>query len=327
MTPVRKVFMVVATLFLAVAAGQTVQSQAEHKREADAARAADIVPTKVILLSATTDTETVLPHFPDTPAVLPARRIGLDGYVPADDRGLVHFTPDPQARSVPFCNAGLSVASTPAAMLAVRLDAPCHVNERVVIRHEALAITGRTNDLGQLQIGIPALAAGATVTVAFADGATLSGKAAVPDLADFDRVGVQWQGKAAFALHALEFGATETGRGHVSAVDPRNPSFAERGIGGFLSILGDASVPDPLLAEVYSFPAAHVVRHGTVRIYLEAAVTPDTCGREIMGETLDLRRGLRLRTMDLSLPMPGCDALGQLLVLKNLLPDMKIAQN
>lgn len=327
MTPIRSVTMVAATLFLAFAAGQMVQSQAQNKREADIAPAADIVPTKVTLLSATTDGATALPHLPNTPAVLPLRRIGLGDYVQADDRGVVRLAPDPQAAPALSCDADLYVASTPAAMLAVRLDAPCHANERVVIRHEGLAITGRTNELGQLQIGIPALAAEATVTIAFADGATLSGEAVVPDLADFNRVGVQWQGKEAFELHALEFGATETGRGHVSAVDPRNPSFAERGIGGFLSILGDAGVDNPLLAEVYSFPAAHVARLGTVQIYLEAEVTPDTCGRVILGETLDLRKGSRLRTMELSLPMPGCDALGQLLVLKNLLPDMKIAQN
>jgi hypothetical protein len=70
-----------------------------------------------------------------------------------------------------------------------------------------------------------------------------------------------------------------------------------------------------------------MTQSGTVRIYLEAAVTPDTCGRVITGKTLDLRQGSRLRMMDLSLPMPDCDALGQLLVLKNLLPDMKIARN
>lgn len=330
MTPIRKVAMVTTTLSIAMGIGQVMQSRSPGIQSEAASSASSpsdaAMPVKVTLLAATETGATTLPNLPDSTAALPFRPVGLSGYVLPDD-GLIAVPAAKPDNGAPSCDMGLSVAATPAAMLALRVDAPCRTNARVVIRHAGLAITGRTNDLGQMQVGIPALAAQARVSVAFADGATLSAGAEVPDLADFDRVGIQWPGKAAFELHALEFGATENSRGHVSAVDPRNPAYGERGAGGFMSILGDAGVAEPLLAEVYSFPAARMTQSGTVRIYLEAAVTPDTCGRVITGKTLDLRQGSRLRMMDLSLPMPDCDALGQLLVLKNLLPDMKIARN
>ncbi len=57
---------------------------------------------------------------------------------------------------------------------------------------------------------------------------------------------------------------------------------------------------------------------------VEAAVTDLTCGRELLGETLTSVGGA-VMVNDLTVAMPDCDATGDILVLKNLVPDMKIA--
>ncbi len=89
---------------------------------------------------------------------------------------------------------------------------------------------------------------------------------------------------------------------------------------GFLSALGDPSVEAPLLAQVYTFPEDG----DPVSVAVEAAVTDATCAREILGDVLTAEGG-QVRRADLSVTMPGCDAVGDYLVLKNLVPDLTLA--
>jgi hypothetical protein len=126
-------------------------------------------------------------------------------------------------------------------------------------------VTGRTSALGRLEMALPALAEEAQVTVALPGPATVSARVTVPDLPDYDRVAVQWQGADSFQLHAYEFGAAHGTAGHVSGADPADPQRATDGIGGFLTVLGDSSTDWPLLAEVYSFPAARLWARGRSR--------------------------------------------------------------
>jgi len=74
----------------------------------------------------------------------------------------------------------------------------------------------------------------------------------------------------------------------------------------------------PLLAEVYTYPAM-----GSADVVIEAAVTAQTCGRELLGETLLSEAG-RVTVTDLTLAMPDCDAVGDFLVLNNLVPDLTL---
>ena len=59
---------------------------------------------------------------------------------------------------------------------------------------------------------------------------------------------------------------------------------------------------------------------------MEAAVTATTCGRELLGQTLQTAAGT-VKVSDMSLAMPDCDAVGDYLVLKNIVPDMTIASS
>ena len=83
--------------------------------------------------------------------------------------------------------------------------------------------------------------------------------------------------------------------------------------------LGDPAASLPMMAEVYTWPAGVAV----VPV-IEAEVTEATCGRELMGETLMSDRGAVTAT-DLTLAMPGCEAVGDILVLNNLVPETTLA--
>lgn len=219
------------------------------------------------------------------------------------------------------CDVSLDLIAEPSAMIGITLLAPCNPNERVVLRHAGLAVTGLTTASGALFTALPAMATDATVEVAFADGTKTEASLAVPELAALRRFGVQWQAEDAFQVHAFENGAGYGEPGHVSAADPHRPVSGQSAVGGFLTLAGDSTTENPLLAEIYTFPADPAAKPDVV---VEAAVTDKTCGRELIGETL-ITMGGETYVTDLTLAMPECDAIGDYMVLKNLVPDMNMA--
>jgi hypothetical protein len=214
--------------------------------------------------------------------------------------------------ATPNCEANLVLIAQPGAMLDVGLLAPCHQDQRVVIRHAGLVVTGQTSSAGSLVATIPALASPAEVRVSLIGGAELSESAPVPDLGRFDRIGVQWMANDAFQIHAYENGASFGEQGHLSATNPGRASE----LGGFVTLIGDDRAERPLLAEIYTFPAGQSVEDLGVNLTIEAAVTERSCGREILGETIELNKG-KLTFRDLTIAMPDCDAIGDFMVLEH----------
>lgn len=244
----------------------------------------------------------------------------LAGAAPAAELPAAEVAAD-AAAVAPACDIILDLSAEPSAMIGVSLLAPCNPGERVVIRHGGLAVTGQTLASGGLFTALPGLETEATVEIAFADGQRQSATITLPDLAGLRRFGVQYQGDDAFQVHAFEDGADYGQPGHVSAADPHRPMAGQPAVGGFLTLAGDSTVENPLLAEVYTFPADPAVKPDVV---VEAAVTDLTCGRELIGETLASFGG-SVYVTDLTLAMPDCDAVGDYLVLKNLVPDLNMA--
>lgn len=240
-----------------------------------------------------------------------------EGVVVADFRATIQ---DNQSAAL-NCPHKLELRVEPSAMIGVSLMAPCHANQRVVLRHAGLAITAKTSGTGSLTTSLPAFSSDAVVQVRFSDEATVENTVAVPEAATLRRFGVQWLGDDAFQLNAFENGADYGEAGHVSAADPQRPLAGHSQVGGFLSVLGDDGVDQPMLAEVYTYPAE---ANAAVKIVIEAAITKSTCARDILGETLaDVNDDVTIT--DLTLTMPDCGAVGDILVLKNLDPDLKIA--
>ena len=324
----RRLSLVVAIMSVALGSGHLVQNVLVSPAKTQTAKT-DINPVDITLVAA--GPEVVVPYLPPAKVVLPTPSFAEapqmndpslftlpDDPVIQADLGVTGAGSDNPAQK---CTLSLDLLPEPSAMIGITLLAPCRAHERVVLRHGGLAVTAKTSGNGALFVSLPALNEAASVTIRFSDGQVVEGAVSVPDAAQLRRFGVQWMGDDAFQLHAFETGADYGEPGHVSAADPHLPLAGADAAGGFLSVLGDDQVDLPMLAEVYTYPSTNAA---PVRLVVEAAVTKVTCGREILGETI-ADAGGEITMTDLTLTMPDCSAIGDILVLKNLDPDLKIA--
>lgn len=224
------------------------------------------------------------------------------------------------------CAVDASAETRAGAMVALNIAGPCLSNERVMIHHNGLMFTDVLPENGMLDLLVPALAENAVFIVQFQGGQAAVAMSEVPSIRFYDRVAVQWAGKAGFELHAREFGAGYGDTGHVWAGAARDVSSAALGDAGFISLLGRADTHEPHLAHVYSFPASAATKSGTISVSVEAEITEANCGREVAAQTFHVHGG-EVQTRDLSMTIPACDAVGDFLVLNNLIEDLKIAAN
>lgn len=329
----RRVLRMTTIVFVALAAGQYVQSA----RTGGGGRAEAAATPLHSPLASNAGVEAqpramLVPVSLVAKSPVPKVSAGVSG---AGAGGVVLISASPEDRitlpqmpapvAAPACEQTLGLTAAPGAMLDLTLTAPCHPGERVVLRHAGLTVTGKTDAGGMLVMAVPALDAGGAVAVEFADGTELRGAAKVPDLAGLHRLALQWAAGDAFALHGLENGAGLQTAGDVSAANPgKMPDGSGKKLKtGWLVALGDAEVTAPLLAEVYTYPA-DTRRRADVAIL--AQVGAGTCGHEMMGQTLASVAGA-VSVTDLTLSMPACDGKTGYLVLKNLFPDMKIASS
>jgi hypothetical protein len=237
--------------------------------------------------------------------------------------------PAPESHSAvaPACEITAEARPVAAAMVKLALDANCLPNERLTVHHNGMIFTETTDDQGQLDVTVPALAQEAVFILAFSNGDGAVAQTSVPELSDYNRVVLQWKGEAGFEIHAREFGADYGDKGHVWSGAPRDMAAAVTGEGGFITRNGNTEAAEPLMAEVYSFPAAASTHGGTVAMSVEAEVSEANCGLEIEAQALELRDSDKIETQNLTLAVPECDAVGNFLVLNNLLQDLKVAQN
>jgi hypothetical protein len=236
---------------------------------------------------------------------------------------------EPQASIVPksmepllapesACGQEMDLTAAPNAMIDIALDAACHPNERLVLRHEGLSVTIKTTATGTAFVQIPAMDSGGNVVARFADGTEIKGQIAVPDMAGIRRFAVEWMADDTFAVHAFENGAGYGDAGHVSSTNPGKQPRDSRLDAGYLMILGDDGVVQPMLAEVYTYPKDALAK---VEVSVEADVTKATCGRELLGEAITSTNGVAT-LVDLTLAMPDCSALGDVIVLRDMVSDL-----
>lgn len=225
------------------------------------------------------------------------------------------------------CEISADASIAPGAMVNISLDAPCAPNERLTVHHNGMMFTETTSADGTLDISVPALTEMAVFIMAFAGGDGAVAQIEVPDVVNYDRVALQWRGRAGFQLHAREFGADYGQDGHVWTGVEQNPVGMIEGKNGFVMQLGDALSAEPLVAEVYTFPTSMASTSGIIDLSVEAEVTSHNCGLEIEAQSLEMMAGGKMKTQDLTLAVPGCDTVGSFLVLNNLVSDLKVASN
>jgi hypothetical protein len=231
------------------------------------------------------------------------------------------------APASPECHAILTARSMAAAMVDLSLSAPCKAGARVTLHHNGMMITERMDDAGHLAVELPALSATAVYMAAFETGLTAVAQAEISTLEIYDRVVVQWQGPGDMQIHAFEFGAGFGDAGHVWSQAAHSLERAALGKGGFMTQHGRAMPDQDLRAQVYTFPSGTSAQSGEILLTVETPVTDRSCGRRMEGQAFQIKGGGALSVTDLSLDMPGCDATGGFLVLKNLLQDMNISRN
>ena len=235
--------------------------------------------------------------------------------------------PDDVGPMVEGCDISATATAFPGAVVQVALDAPCMPNERLTVHHSGMIFAEATDADGVMTVTVPALTQEAVFILAFANGDGAVAQATVEDVYSYDRVALQWRGKSGFQLHAREFGADYGADGHVWFGATQNVSGLQTGNNGFLMRLGDERLAEPLVAEVYTFASAKAAQSGTIDLSVEAEVTQDNCGLEIAAQSLEIEAGGQIKTRDLTLAVPACDAVGSFLVLNNLVTDLKVARN
>jgi hypothetical protein len=267
------------------------------------------------------------PVAADSPVAMPAAtdksvEISLLDPAPATDTIVVTRE---EPKMVAQCDITMTAQPMAAALVKLELAAPCLPNERLTMHHNGMMFTDTTDANGKFEMAVPALAETAVFIASFAnsDGAVASTK--VTELVDFDRAVVQSEFENGTSLHALEYGADYNGSGHIWANAAGEIADTAVGKGGFMMMLGNPSVSDAMTAQVYTFPSAFAEQGGDVSLSVEIEVTAANCGKEIEAQTLQTVKGAPPKVQSLSLTMPDCDAIGDFLVLKNLVNDLKVA--
>lgn len=229
---------------------------------------------------------------------------------------------DPQL-NVEECPVDLTAQARPAAMAALEISAPCQPNARVTLHHQGMIVTVLTDDEGLARVEFPALAENAVFIAALPNGEGAMTSLTMPEVALFDRAVLQWQGETGLGLHALEFGAQYDEPGHVWSGSTGTPG--EDQTGGFLVRLGDQAADDPYMAEIYTFPTGVSSATGEVLLSVEAEITASNCEREIAAQSIQIFPNADTEAADLVMAVPTCDAVGDYLVLKNMLRDLTLA--
>lgn len=222
------------------------------------------------------------------------------------------------------CDVSVNTTAMPAAMIALDVMAPCDAGATVTLIHSGLRIEGTLDAMGLLTVDLPAFETPAYVEVRMNTGAdTYSSLVDVPDLQDFDRIGLAWQGDMGLELHAMEFGAGFGTPGHVWHEAPAVAAVATSGEGGFLTSI-DTEYSH---AQIYTLPRATLREGDSVRLSVDAPITAQNCSQDVAARTLRSSGAAPVTVTDLSMTMPPCDTVGDVLVLQNLLEDLRLASN
>jgi len=268
---------------------------------------------------------TLTSALPSMPEAFDSPLAALPAAAPAPEIAEQAPLPDlPQEESVPSLNCEyiLTAKAEVRAMVRLTLNARCLENERFTLHHNGMMFTGVTDAEGQSEMLVPALSTEPVFIAAFLNGEGAVANAKVPAFTEYDRRVVQWKGPSGLQLHALEGGAEYGDPGHIWAGADQDKAASD----GFLVRLGNPQAAEPLMADVYSFPSG-AASSADVAMSVEAEVTRENCGQDIEAQTLEFSTGGEIRSQDLTLSIPDCDAVGDFLVLKNLLDDLKIAGN
>lgn len=224
--------------------------------------------------------------------------------------GITSVAASTASASGDHCRPAMQLTAVAGAMIHLSLAAPCNRNQRIVVRHSGLTFAVRTRTDGSATILFPAMKTDATVAVYLTDARLVLGKVTVPDVAGYSRLAVMWEWPADVALRVTD------GEKVLVGTSPRIG-----GEGPLVMSLGTPDVQSPVMAQVYSVPGRDLDQ---ALLTGELRITPASCGRTLRLETVRSDAGVT-SVQEQSVPVPLCGTAGDILVLKNLGADPKLA--
>jgi hypothetical protein len=234
-------------------------------------------------------------HLPSSASLYP----GGTGVLP-DLIGITPVTATSGKPDVDGCAPRISLAAAQGAMVDIALVAPCHAGERIVIRHSGISFTSAM-----------ALETEALVAAYFEGSAVALATVMVPDVPQQSRFAFQAPFPVTFELRAEEGGTIHVG----------GSGRMGRTTSGRIITLGSDAVAQPLLAQVYTFPGIDL---GSSKLSVEVRITDQTCSRSFVAETR-ISQGGAVTAQTLPFAVPICGTSGDILLLKNLVPDPTLA--
>ncbi len=207
------------------------------------------------------------------------------------------------------CQPHLVLSPMPGAMIEASFSAPCNRGERIVVRHSGLSFSALTTAEGLATLIIPAMRTEAMVAVYLQDSRLVLGRVTVPDAAVYARYGITWDSPVDLELRVTDGNKVLVGSVATSGIEQR------------VMALGQGNLPSPVLAQVYSVPGREL---GDADITAEIRITPANCGRTLRVETVHSVGGLATQS-EQTISVPLCGTAGDILVLKNLAPALKLA--
>jgi len=222
------------------------------------------------------------PHALAEPETGGARRVAV--LTAVLDASVLNYAPTPMFFAG-SCEISLTALPQSGATVRLHLDAPCYVRQRITVSHAGLEFADVTGTDGSFSMDFPALNEFAPFVVSFVDGASAEAKTLKLSPADYVRIAVSWAGAPVLRIHAMEYGARFGDTGYVWAKAANN---ATRVGGGFWVQLGNPNIPSPKLAEIYTFNTGEAAKDGSIEFRVKAAVTAQTCARDINGRSFQL---------------------------------------
>jgi hypothetical protein len=286
----KRLLRVTAVLSVAIATGQAVES---IRSSASVAEASGSAPMGLLALNE---------HLPSSASLYPGGMNPLPDLIGITPVTATSVKPDADA-----CAPDLSLTAAAGAMVDIALRAPCHAGERIVIRHSGISFTSQMGLDGRLSLSLPALETEALVAAYFEGSAVALATVVVPDVAERSRFAFQAPFPVMFELRAEEGDTIHVG------------GFGASGLtaSGQIVTLGSDAVAQPLLAQVYTFPGIDL---GSSKLSVEVRITDQTCSRSFVAETR-ISQGGAVTAQTLPFAVPICGTSGDILLLKNLVPD------
>ena len=221
------------------------------------------------------------------------------------------------------CGISMMAKAEPLAMAALTITAGCLQDEQIVLHHSGLMFSHKTDAAGMAKMTVPALTTKAIFVATFDNGDGALTMINVPDAEKFQRIALQWQGAKGLQLHAYEDGATHGSDGHLSLqtapLDPGSTGLVDR----FFTEHGIAAIHDGFHAEIASFAVNASDKAQPITLSVEVEITDGNCGRTVTGELLRHSNNTRSKGQHLTIHLPKCDAVGDLIIMNAILDNFQ----